>query len=944
MGRWRWAIIAMAVGFAALMWFVATGGDREVAREPRALSRAVGTPEDATDAATAPERRTLKEPESLAPFSPDIVAPPREPAPAAPWPDGMQSMSTSGRVLDPSLVPVADALVVLLPDLRTGCRLGMCDAYPPDELDLDLLTTARTDAEGRFELEGPWWPDGGVRGASQSVFPAVLVRAPGFALHMFDCTGFAGGAHDSGDLVLHQLGTELRARFVDPAGTPLAGVGVWFSRTDFRAVAGASNLPYNGPSHFVTESDASGELRVPGLWPVPHELWFRGPDERWYEQDTLALEPGVHDLGTVVLDPDALPRITGRVTDADGAPLQGVSVFIDGLSSWNHPTPAPPGTDDAGVYLRRAEERGVLTDAEGRYTLRDLDADWSGHVIAISALDFEPALLHDVPFDSEAPTVRLLPAASLRVSARAASDGRTLPDAEVRAFRLTGRWRRINGKLDPVVVPLRVEGDRVLQAGPYGTRLHVDAPGFAQRVVEVDGVSPGTLRDVTVELHPATTVRVRVVDDRGEPVPEASVSCEPPEEWGFAARRVDLGYGLEGMTDADGVSLHEGLAPGAWTLRVSHPTHWSEQALPFVVGEHDVRLDVTLQRRSGITGRLLGVHGEPVAGASIEFTHGDPEHVDQDTQVLTDVEGRFAVSLLFAGDVRVRAPRVPEELVRLAPGERRELVLRQARPFVLEGRVRAGGVPLPDAQIRYESAHVGGAVRSDRDGAYVLEIASFGPVTVSAGPDGGARESVDLEALPGVRARHDFELGAATLAGVVRFPGDEPEWRFTRITLERDGEGVAGAALAPGGGFRFTGLGAGSYGLQLDAPGVQVLRVGPYELGEGERREDLELHPRAGANLRLRVAWQSGQPFEGSVRLRPLDTEGAVRASAIQGGSLLMTRLAPGRWELQVSALDLFEFLAGGADTSALSVREVVTLTDDEERELDVVVPGSPPG
>ena len=74
-----------------------------------------------------------------------------------------------------------------------------------------------------------------------------------------------------------------------------------------------------------TLSDADGELRLTGLWPLTAPLYFVA-DERSFRHGEIDLRSGFLDLGTVLFDPHAGPSITGRVLGADvGVSTTGVA-------------------------------------------------------------------------------------------------------------------------------------------------------------------------------------------------------------------------------------------------------------------------------------------------------------------------------------------------------------------------------------------------------------------------------------------------------------------------------------------------------------------------------------------------------------------------------------------------------------------------------------------
>ncbi|MBK9386381.1 MAG: carboxypeptidase regulatory-like domain-containing protein [Planctomycetes bacterium] len=145
----------------------------------------------------------------------------------------------------------------------------------------------------------------------------------------------------------------LRARMLDPQGTPLADQE-WAGAFETRG--NSENLP-------DARSNAAGELR----WPLPPTamrvtsaalwLWSPAQEPRWLARVALPvpLAAGPIELGELRIDEIPLGA-QGIVVDPAGAPVRGARVLMQGRPA-NDATPYP------------VRERYVTTDAEGRFAV-----------------------------------------------------------------------------------------------------------------------------------------------------------------------------------------------------------------------------------------------------------------------------------------------------------------------------------------------------------------------------------------------------------------------------------------------------------------------------------------------------------------------------------------------------------------------------------------------
>jgi protocatechuate 3,4-dioxygenase beta subunit len=152
-----------------------------------------------------------------------------------------------------------------------------------------------------------------------------------------------GGATTSGIDAQLQTGGVITGTVTDTQGHPLAGITAAVPNSAFGLLAGPQR----------TTTDAAGHYRIDGLTTGTYHIAFAGGGyiEQYYggtSYDTAA--PIDVSVGTTRTGIDARLEvggtITGTLTDARGAPLQG-SVFVDHLDG---STAGLAGTDAAGRY------------------------------------------------------------------------------------------------------------------------------------------------------------------------------------------------------------------------------------------------------------------------------------------------------------------------------------------------------------------------------------------------------------------------------------------------------------------------------------------------------------------------------------------------------------------------------------------------------------------
>jgi hypothetical protein len=338
----------------------------------------------------------------------------------------------------------------------------------------------------------------------------------------------------------------------------------------------------------------------------------------------------------VRIDLHACARVSGRVVDEEGKPVEGAQISWIGtkerwFTDWVR---ADAGTAANGVFSMRSVPPGDLAlhvEKRGFLSERiELGECGEGRVLEGVEIQLHSGAILGVvqwPDGTPAPScrVRLAPMSFL-----------PLFDADQRLP--LGEFHDSFGARFSFVVASK---------GPFHLTAQTESTDAGGRsaaggVAIVDGVRPGDA-PIKVVLEPANTVHGRVVDDLGQPVASFTVRAIRIGSPRFS-RGVDT---VESRFHGDdGAFALGGIASGAWTLEagvigVDGPPSESVEV------PTTATLVLVVPRSAVIVGRVLDPMGAPVPLAEVV--------PDQGIRTTTDRAGRFRLSNVQPGAIRVNA-------------------------------------------------------------------------------------------------------------------------------------------------------------------------------------------------------------------------------------------------------------------------------------------------
>lgn len=488
-----------------------------------------------------------------------------------------RAVTVEGVLVDEEGQPLADRELLL----------HLAEASSPAEA--TVVNRTRSDAVGRFVLgaaeEGPAWIEVQDAAFIPQRFP---VERPSREVRL-----------------VARKGASVSVTVLGAAGAPVCDARVTLWKRDARGEAAQAG-----------ETDAEGQVTLQGIPAGAYVAEAVVPGRALDPSVTQPLDVTDKGLSAITLRLREGRTLRGVVVNAQGLPLRGVGIRAD----------VPDGDQPhyiAATTRTGLPPEGVLTDAEGRFTLRQLSAPrylltvtLQGHVLdASGSQGTRPGDEDTVEVNSDAGEVRLMLRRIPHVRGYVVAEGgEALEDFEVNGRSSPDSGGRFD---QPLFQPL----------GPQ--RLVVEARGFAtvNRILTPVG---GEDVDVgTITLTRGRTLRVFLRDAAtGEPF-NGRVR-DNSGEWAT----VSIGYLIHGESVVDGPPyLHlSGMAPWqdgglllehvpttAFTLDVRTQMHLP---LRVAVGAAEKSITLSLDPGARVTGHVRDAQGQPLK-AWLTFTHSD---------------------------------------------------------------------------------------------------------------------------------------------------------------------------------------------------------------------------------------------------------------------------------------------------------------------------------
>lgn len=253
-----------------------------------------------------------------------------------------------------------------------------------------------------------------------------------------------------------------------------------------------------------------------------------------------------------------------------------------------------------------------------------------------------------------------------------------------------------------------------------------------------------------VKMAPLGKISGRVLDDVGEPVPNASLQFHWGENW-LCKMPSCIGVSRQTKTNEKGeYSLTDLDLPGAWLLSATAPSPWKlpesrggqrlEWAQTFYPGVIDPQLSVRVMVRPGsessnvdiklstipvhrIRGVVIDIRGNAVPKATVTLS----KRVGSSSMSRsTPSDGTFEFEAVPEGAWRIAAkvdqggpPLWAAQWIQLNNHDLEKLELRPAAPFAIQGKIvveAPEGVPAPKAPSVVLAFNAGPAVLADKPG------------------------------------------------------------------------------------------------------------------------------------------------------------------------------------------------------------------------------------
>lgn len=673
--------------------------------------------------------------------------------------------------------------------------------------DAEPTHVAKTDAEGRFRVEG----------VKPNRWTSVRIVADGYLPHEISRVFPAvGEERNLGRIDLFHGGV-VAGHVFDEHERPVDGADVLIGDEPAARTAADGSFEISGMRTGVVTLRARRDGEISSL--APTVVCFVRTNDR-VEAVRLLLPVGIDATGIV---------IDGRRNPVAGARV--VATF-DGAADRTSPATLTVRTDDGGHFRLRGIPDDATLELEishpGAPTVESADVD--PHRPIVVTLERDPRLL--VRVVQRGTENLLVPKqavwrvgeAEFRADARELAlmleggstygipcPGSGLASVTVRAPRhIPGRTTDevfLDGSRDvgPITIeltPLPEILGQVVAAGGTPVRgarvVHIDQAGsaVASAISRSDGrfrlaregdgghltatadgyarASAPSLTDALLVLQPENQLIGTVVGFDGEPEPNFGLLVYGPKEPG-----PDPAFVTRCRTVGDGAYRARHLPLGLYRIFVTACAPLEPGTEIRVAGE--VRLDFDLRRSHGTLRGEVFVDGLPADGTIVRLEQ--PDRNGQGLDVSTAPGGSYRFPILPAGDYRIAVRRDDRPLGKAMPvsivgGAHVELplVLHSAR---LTGTVAGVGTDRATVTVARFDGELEESILTDVQGRFEFQDLAPGHYRLSARAPGRVSPPVSLRMMTGVNGPVTLGLQAATHAILV--PATEGPWRVERL-------------------------------------------------------------------------------------------------------------------------------------------------------------------
>jgi hypothetical protein len=472
----------------------------------------------------------------------------------------------------------------------------------------------------------------------------------------------------------------------------------------------------------------------------------------------------------------ASASIRGIVLGPDGLPREGAEVLAV-PPAWNDLREEEdwsgidsPVTELSPLSSGRPRAGRALSGKDGRFDVRSLPPGAKVRLYArVGEAERSPVAEVRVPEAGRAGEheLRLQRLSWVQVRVKG-PEGGPAGDARLFLVRKDGLWPEDTVSAD------REDGffhfEEVL---PGAYRLRVVPDRFAPAESSVDVVE-GRDAEVTVRVAPGLVLEGVLVDDAGNPVPEADVYVRRLLEGREDEDATDFDGDRNGKTGHEGKFRIEGLPAGTYSMGFGL-SGGIDAEIPRVEAPAS-GLKAVATRYATAVARITVPEGrDPPRGISVGVTirheGGGMESGGADSAVEGD---RLRIFDLRPGraELVLNAPgfaRTPPRAIEAAPGETVDLgTIALSSGFTVSGRVLdAAGLPVAGAAVEPDWT-VDRASITDREGRFLLEHLAEGEVTLEVEADGYAPLRLSATAGPGAAEVAAVLARGGLVRGVVK--------------------------------------------------------------------------------------------------------------------------------------------------------------------------------